>query len=502
MTIRIDPQVISRRAVLAALSASAAVIAAPPLAAQTTTRPKTNPNRLNTLGPPPSLGAIINAYAAPGAHSIVVMDVQSGRILEQHDAKRALPPASTAKAITTLYALRTLGSSFRFQTRLVANGRISGGVLNGDLTLVGGGDPHLDTDGLANLVAGLKAKGITRITGKFRVYYAALPYQKEIDPDQLDFVSYNPSISGLNLNFNRVYFEWKRSGAGHALSLAAQTKRYKPKISGISIRAVNRDKPTYAYRLEGGRDSWTVAAPRLGGGGSRWLPVRNPADYAGETFRTLARSQGVVLPRHGAASSPPKGVVVAQQTGAELSKLTRSMLKFSTNLTAEVVGLQATQRRGAVKTLAQSGKAMSQWANKTYGVKSVALLDHSGLSAKSRINGADLARILQQDGFNGPLRALMKPVGLRNADWKPAALPGVNINAKTGTLSFASSLAGYIDCPNGRQLAFAVMSANVPARDAIPQDKREAPPGARGWARRSRILQHQLIRRWALTYGR
>jgi D-alanyl-D-alanine carboxypeptidase/D-alanyl-D-alanine-endopeptidase (penicillin-binding protein 4) len=51
-----------------------------------------------------------------------------------------LPPASVAKALTSLYALDTLGADHRFQTRVMATGSVIGGVLKGDLILVGGGD--------------------------------------------------------------------------------------------------------------------------------------------------------------------------------------------------------------------------------------------------------------------------------------------------------------------------------------------------------------------------
>jgi D-alanyl-D-alanine carboxypeptidase/D-alanyl-D-alanine-endopeptidase (penicillin-binding protein 4) len=39
-----------------------------------------------------------------------------------------------------------------------------------------------------------------------------LPAIDQIDPAQLPHVGYNPSVSALNLNFNRVFFEWERAG--------------------------------------------------------------------------------------------------------------------------------------------------------------------------------------------------------------------------------------------------------------------------------------------------
>lgn len=482
-------QILSRRRFLATLFSTAAL----PSAAQTTAK--------TVQAPIPSLGQILAGFGVSGTHSIVVMDVDTGRVLEGSDQQRAMIPASVTKAVTTLYALRTLGSAHRFQTRLVGSGKVVGGVLRGDLTLVGGGDPALDTDGLAALVAGLRGHGIKSVAGKFQIYSGALPYQRVTDKEQPDYVGYNPTISGMNLNFNRVFFQWRRGNGGYDLDLIAKGKNFSPDVSGIRMRAVNRDVPVYEYKSSGGRDTWTVAARALGKGGSRWLPVRNPANYTAEVFRALAAEQGINLPAARSAKSIPKGLVLAQQTGAELSRLTRAMLKYSTNITAEVVGLRTSVKRGKVKTLAQSGAMMSTWARKNYGVKSAKFVDHSGLGASSRITAEDMATILRREGFNGPLRPLLKEVGLRNAAWKSAPIAGLDIVAKTGTLNFASALAGYMDCPNGRKLAFAVFTADERARGSIPAHKRERADGAKGWARKSRILQHQLIARWARVYG-
>lgn len=483
----------SRREILSTLFASVAL----PVFGQTA--PKPRPNRV--VAPPPSLARILAAYAPSGVQGVAVIDVASGRVLETHRSDALMPPASVAKAATALYAMRTLGAEYRFQTRVIGSGKIVNGVLQGDLTLVGGGDPALDTDGLASLVKQVKAHGIERVSGKFRVYHSALPYQKFTDKSQLAHVGYNPTLSGMNLNFNRVFFQWKRAANGYDLSLTAKTKSFAPEVKGIQIARSARELPVYQYRSVGGQDQWTVATKALGKGGSRWLPVRAPANYAAEVFRGLAADQGLRLPAFSTAKSVPNGVVLAQEKSAELWRSVRSMLKFSTNITAEIVGMRASQKRGGVKSVADSGKKMSAWLRKNYGMKRSKFIDHSGLSVKSSVSAEEMAGLFRRDASKGILRPLLKDIGLRNAEWKKAPLPGVRVVAKTGTLNFASCLGGYVELDNGRLLAFAILTDNKRARDAVPEAKRERADGASGWARQSRILQHQLLRRWALTYG-
>ncbi|HCJ62894.1 MAG TPA: D-alanyl-D-alanine carboxypeptidase/D-alanyl-D-alanine-endopeptidase, partial [Alcanivorax sp.] len=59
------------------------------------------------------------------------------------NADRVMNPGSTMKLLTTYAALELLGPSFKWHTRVYTNGELNGDVLEGDLFLVGAGDPKL-----------------------------------------------------------------------------------------------------------------------------------------------------------------------------------------------------------------------------------------------------------------------------------------------------------------------------------------------------------------------
>ena len=492
---------LTRRFLLAALGSVATtgvVLAEAPLVS-IHPQPRLGRLRKTALGGPEKLVA---QAGLSGDTAFVVADVKSGLRLEGFNDTKGQPPASVAKAVTTLYALDVLGPEHRFQTRLMATGPVSNGILEGNLYLVGGGDPTLNTDDLAGLAKALKSAGVREVRGGFRVYDGALPYVHSIDPGQPDPVGYSPAVTGIALNFNRVHFEWKRNGSGYGVTMDARTERVRPAVQMARMKIAARAAPVYTYEERGGIETWTVAKAALGKGGARWLPVRRPAEYAGDVFRTLARSHCIDLKAAKTTRSLPSGTVLAQHNSEPLRVILKNMLKYSNNLTAEMVGLAATVKRGQTPgSLKASGREMSAWAGQKLGMKQTLLVDHSGLGGASRMTPSDLVGALVLVHKRGILRPLLKPFTLKDAKGRPVKGHPVKVQAKTGTLNFVSGLGGFMTAADGTELAFAIFSADEKIRARIKKSDRERPDGARSWSRRSRKLQQQLIERWGQLYG-
>jgi D-alanyl-D-alanine carboxypeptidase/D-alanyl-D-alanine-endopeptidase (penicillin-binding protein 4) len=178
------------------------------------------------------------------------------------------------------------------------------------------------------------------------------------------------------------------------------------------------------------------------------------------------------------------------------------MLKYSNNLTAELVGMTATlARTGNVPSLAASGREMTAWARGDLGLEGASLVDHSGLGAASRVSPLALARVLATARRNAALRPMLKVFRMRGADGNYDAAHPIRVEAKTGTLHFVSALAGYVTGPSGRPLAFAIFAHNAEKREGLAGATDDRPPGAAAWNRRAKGLQQSLIERWDTAYG-
>jgi D-alanyl-D-alanine carboxypeptidase/D-alanyl-D-alanine-endopeptidase (penicillin-binding protein 4) len=442
------------------------------------------------------VAALIAAAKLGGEVAFVLADARTGAVLEAREPDLPLPPASVAKAVTALYALDRLGAGYRFATRVLATGPVTSGVVQGDLVLAGGGDPTLQTDQLGDLVARLAKAGLKGATGRFLYWDGALPVLRGIAEDQPVHVGYNAAVSGLCLNFNRVHFEWKRANGDWQVAVDARGERFVPAVDMVRVAVAQREAPLFTY--DAGRvEEWTVASAALGKGGSRWLPVRDPGRYVAEVFRTLARAQGIRLEVAERVAALPGGSELGRVESEPLPIVLRDMLRFSTNLTAECVGLTASGAQG----LEASGRMMSEWVRQTFGVD-FDLRDHSGLGGASRVTAAGMVRVLVAADRDGRgLKPILRDVGMKDDKGKVIEGHPVKVLAKSGTLNFVSGLAGHVVPPKGRELVFAIFSGDPARRDAVPVSLREEPEGAQAWTRRARRLQGQLVSRWAGIYG-
>ncbi len=485
----------TRRSVLAGLMAG---VVSPAFgdAVTTSLRPRGRNGDGDAVPPAGDAASTVAAAKLGGVTGYVVAEVATGRVLEAANAEVPVPPASVTKTITALYALDRLGPSHRFVTRVMAVGQISGGRLTGDLVLVGGGDPTLDSDKLGDLVAALAQTGLREVTGRLIAYAGALPSFDRITEDQPVQVGYNPGLSGLSLNFNRVNFEWTKGGV--TTQMTARGERYVPAVRMAKMRVVDRQAPLFAYAKGPGVEDWSVARGGLGREGSRWLPVRQVANYAAEVFQTLCAAQDIRLPAPQVVQTMPAGarLLVSRQSD-ELPTILRQMLRFSTNITAETVGLAASGAGG----LAASAGAVEAWAKTRLGLQAQ-LADHSGLGAASRVTAGGMVRALMAgdamfDNRAPGLRGVLRNIGMRDDQGKEIKGHPTRVVGKSGTLNFVSGLAGFIQPVGGQDLCFAIFSADAARREAVPMGEREDPPGGDAWVRRAHILQARLIRRWS-----
>jgi D-alanyl-D-alanine carboxypeptidase/D-alanyl-D-alanine-endopeptidase (penicillin-binding protein 4) len=171
---------VPRRGVAAILLALAIACTA----STTTTPPSSTPAPRSTVAPAPTPSAsetdatpsiVVEHADAPWTDALDrITDVPGvsvavgagGRILYEHAARTPAALASNEKLLTSMTVLDRLGAGYRFRTiAAIGTDARDGGDVNGDLWLIGAGDPTLTPDDLATLAARVAADGVRRVGG-------------------------------------------------------------------------------------------------------------------------------------------------------------------------------------------------------------------------------------------------------------------------------------------------------------------------------------------------
>ena len=444
-----------------------------------------------------------------------------GQVVDTYDADTPRIPASTTKLITALAALEILGGDYRFQTRLLASGKVHESALHGDLYLVGGGDPTLSTNDLQGFVDALKAAGIARVNGQFVFDESFLTTAQEINPKQPVAAAYNPSVSALSLNYNRVQLRWK----GRPGAKSFQTWLRSP-ADGIflPVASVSTDLiPTGAQSdapilLDGGnRDRWLLSR-QLPARGFKELPIRRaPGKVTASLFRTYCLQRGITLPQPQSAPIPTNVRLLYTHASKLLPEILSGMLFHSTNLSAELIGLVTSRTlRELPLSIADSAALLTDWYQRRLPQTDwtgFVSMNHSGLSTMSRHSPRHLTAILYngvaptsgQTGRRGPEMPSPLLDLLPQPEWENEwAELGEKVRAKSGTMSYADGLTGILTTRKGHRLGFALLLTDFARRAAFDAarhaEKVKTPPEAEAWTKRAKAFEQALLSHWKRTY--
>ncbi|GID27601.1 D-alanyl-D-alanine carboxypeptidase/D-alanyl-D-alanine endopeptidase [Paractinoplanes brasiliensis] len=445
--------------------------------------------------PPAGIAEVIDEVLADPALAgsqagVVVADARTGATLVDRAGARRLLPASNVKLFTSAAALAILGPGRRFVTEVKASGVRRGSSLTGDLHLRGEGDPALspaDLDGLARDVA---ATGLQVITGNLVADDTSFDSQR-LGPDWAWDDETSPGaapVSALTLAPDEEYLAGTVTVKAVAAPVDNRPARLTVDPPSRQLTVINRtttvgSAPGIEVTRRHGTDEITVTGRVLRGAApvTRAVTVREPTVLVADVFRTALRRHGVRVKGLIVAgkATPAEASVLARHRGRPLRELMRPLLKRSNNAMAEqLVKAVGRTAAGAGTWPAGTNAIASYLARLGVDTSTMRLADGSGLSRHNLVPPAAIARFLlavrSEPWFRLwydalPLAGHPDPlVGgtlrLRMRDTPAAG----NVRAKTGTLTGASALSGYVTSADNRPLVFSVVINNQLSPSVTP----------------------------------
>jgi serine-type D-Ala-D-Ala carboxypeptidase/endopeptidase (penicillin-binding protein 4) len=405
-----------------------------------------------------------------------VVESKTGETVYNKNKDIGFAVASSQKVITSAASFELLGSSYRYKTELAYDGKIDNGVLNGNVYLIGNGDPTLGSWRYDNTkeqvilnkwTKALQSNGIKKVNGNLIGYDKN--WESQITPGGWiwDDIGnwYGAGASALNWRENQYDLKLKSGKTGDKVSIVTTV----PKLYAITLL------PELTAGKAGSGDNGYIYLPPYANVGfvRGTIPPNessftisgsfpNPAFQVASTFAEELNSKGVAIKTQTTAPNdislktelPKKLTSLSVHYSPTLDSITYYFLKRSLNLYGECL----------LKTLGYEKKNIgsrdsglsvlkSFWKSNGIDPLSINVSDGSGLSPQNRVTPSALVKVMQY---------------ARSRTWFNSfyyALPEINgIKMKSGTIGGAKSFTGYV---GGYTFAIVVNNYNGSASEIV-----------------------------------
>ena len=351
-----------------------------------------------------NLGAFINDT------SCLAVQVD-GRPVFAHNGDTPVTPASNEKLITAAVALQVLGPDYTFTTKVL--GTVAGGVVTGDLYLLGGGDPLLSTADypptvasdppvnvtpLENLVTQMVAAGITRVQGNVVG-----------DESRYDTERFVPTWNSTIPN--------AEAGPLSALMVNDATQRFA---------------------------SANSAAKRYG----------DPAAGAATDLIRLLKANGISVGGNAKSGPTPSDAAeITSITSAPMSAIVGEMLTTSDDNTAELLLKELSVKADNIIGTRLDGIDVIKGALTTWNIDTtkIEVIDGSGLDSNNIVTCNIMLQVLLHQPLDGPIGTGLPVAGQTGtlANYFTTSTVAGRLHAKTGTLTNTKALTGFVTTTAG-----------------------------------------------------
>jgi D-alanyl-D-alanine carboxypeptidase/D-alanyl-D-alanine-endopeptidase (penicillin-binding protein 4) len=361
---------------------------------------------------------------------VLIVNPRTGDTLYSKNAGKLFQPASNMKIITSAVALTLLGPEYTYRTTFLTNGEVRDSLLDGDLLVIGRGDPTISDRmrGLATTVMdaladSVRAHGIRQIGGSIARVGNAFP----------------DSIYGTG---------WQWDDLGEYYGAGVDELIFNEGMAPTKLRP---PPDTVRDSLYSG-------------------PAKSPAKAYLDALKDALVRKGITVDagvRDSILPTPMKMDTIFAFTSLPLRDILPAFMKKSQNQLGEILLRTIGLERAGIGA-ADSARKIVEQQLLAWGVQpdGFVIRDGSGLSDLDLLAPETIVRVLdriQRDTAFAVYYNAMPIAGVDGTiDKRMRGTPAQgNVRAKTGTLSKARSLSGYVTAADGERLIFSVLANNT-----------------------------------------
>ena len=453
---------------------------------------------------------------ARGFWGIEIDNLDTGKTIYSQNEDKLFTPASNTKLFTTAATLALIGPDYKFHTTVETTGTLDKyGRLDGDLILIGRGDPNLSgrdlpyslktertlppTHVLEELADQIVAKGVKVIDGDVIGDDTFFPYQRYGEGWSQDDLMWGDGApaSAITINDNVLFLSVRpaaRPGERAFINLMPFSDYYK-----IDNRIMTTPAGTGPRRIALQREpgsnvllAWGNIPVDDTNMHSEAIAIDDPAVFAAQEMRQLLQARGVSIFGHpkarhadlaslstfsvtafapsggGDAQRPttPASIVFATHESMPIIQDLRVINKVSQNLHAELMLRLLGKEKGTAGTIEAGLEVERGWLT-SVGITpdEYVFFDGSGLSRENLVSPKALITLLTYVSKQSWAKEFEDTLPVGGVDgtlvdrFRGAQLSG-KVHAKTGSLNHVNSLSGFATTAKGDHIVFSILANN------------------------------------------
>lgn len=418
------------------------------------------------------IDALIQKNLPQADIGILVKDLNTQKIIYQHQANKYFLPASNMKLFTAAAALLSLGPDFRYQTILATDAKqIDDNSLAGDIYLLISGDPSFTSKNLADLFLQLKSDyGIEQIKGNIIVvppYQLTENYARGIEAEDTQF-SYGTKLTPLILDQN--YWQLTINPNNQIGQLAKIDYAINSDmVINNQIQTKNSSEHCERkFQISGENQANLTGCIGINDAADmEYLAIPDSFYYLKSQLLEILKANSIKLDGNIIlGTSKPQLINLATVQSDRLSQLVDEMLKFSNNLYANAIFFAVAQKIKPSEILSwdQAASNIKQFLEGKLQLDfaSAKFSDGAGLSYDNRLSPINIVDLLtkmsQQSAINYEYIEALPVSGGYGSIWRiqQPELKGL-VRAKTGTMTGVSALSGFLITKNREKLVFSII---------------------------------------------
>ena len=409
---------------------------------------------------------------------ISVRSEANGKIVYEHLPHIRLHPASNMKLLTAAAALTVLKEDYRFATELKTDGVLQKNTLQGNLYLVGKGDPTLLPSDFADFASKLQNLGITEINGNIvgdDTWYDDVRLSADLNWSDEHYY-YGSQVSALTASPDEDYDSGSviigvtpgAAGEVPAISIYPETDYVTVINKAITAETAKEDE-LIITRAHGGNT--IIINGAIGSDEAvrkEWISVWEPTGYTLDLFQRALKKHGITWTGTvKTGKAPIDAELLFLHQSIPLAELIVPFMKLSNNGHGEIL----IKEMGKIVSGEGSWeKGLEVLKNEMTGLgmnlETTVVRDGSGISHCNLIPANEISALLyavqKEEWFPAFLNSLpcSGQEGRMVGGTLRERMNGLSVKAKTGTILGVSTLSGYIET-NSENLIFSIMINNL-----------------------------------------